>query len=48
MNASAHKQVTKESYQIKGTFVTAYNDGTRITVQEALMITKDEWEAPIQ
>ena len=48
MNASGHRQVAKNDYNIKGPFVTAYNDGSRITVQEALMITKDEWEAPIQ
>lgn len=48
MSASAHRKITKENYKINGTFVTAYNSGSRITVQEALMITKDEWESPIQ
>lgn len=46
MGAQAHRDVAKNSYKINGSFVTAYNNGTRITVQEALMITKDEWQAP--
>jgi len=46
MSARAHRDVAKNSYNIKGSFVTAYNNGTRITVQEALMITNDEWKAP--
>ena len=31
------------NYSFRGPFVTAYNDGVRITVQEALMITKQKW-----
>ena len=46
MSARDHRRTAKSNYKINGSFVTAYNDGSRITVQEALMITKDKWIAP--
>ena len=33
----------KANYTFRGPFVVAYNDGTRISVQEALMITNQKW-----
>ena len=41
--ARNHREAVKESYNIKNPFVTAYNNGARITVQEALMISKQTW-----
>lgn len=41
--ARNHRETVKSQNKIKGPFVTAYNNGQRITVQEALMITKDKW-----
>ncbi len=33
----------RKNFELPGPFVTAYNHGERITVQEALMITDQEW-----
>ena len=43
VGAREHREDIRNNKKIKGPFVTAYNNGTRITVQEALMITKDKW-----
>lgn len=42
-NARNHRENVKAQKKITGPFVTAYTNGKRITVQEALMITKDQW-----
>lgn len=42
--ARNHRETVKNQNNIVGPFVTAYNKGgTRITVQEALMISKQDW-----
>ena len=41
--ARNHREQVKAQNKIKGPFVTAYNAGNRITVQEALMITNQKW-----
>ena len=41
--ARERRSVVTAGYELPGPFVSAYNDGTRITVQEALMITNQQW-----
>jgi hypothetical protein len=41
--ARDHRERLKSDNKIKSAFVVAYNNGTRITVQEALMISKQKW-----
>lgn len=42
-DARNHRESVRETNKITGPFVTAYNGGARITVQEALMISKQQW-----
>ena len=39
----ARVKITNQSDKLPGPFVTAYNDGERITVQEAILISKQMW-----
>lgn len=41
--ARDERERLKSNYNLPGPFVTAYNNGERITVQEALLITKQQW-----
>lgn len=42
-DARDYREDVRRNYNIVGPFVTAYNDGTRITVQEALMMSNQRW-----
>ena len=41
--ARDRREEIKAGYEFRGPFVTAYNAGERITVQEALLISKQKW-----
>ncbi len=42
-SARNDRERISKSYTFDGPFVTAYNNGERITVQEALMVTQQQW-----
>lgn len=42
-SARDRRNVVTDGYSLPGPFVTAYNSGERITVQEALMIANQKW-----
>ena len=41
--ARNHRETVRANNNIVGPFVTAYNDGARITVQQALMLSQQKW-----
>ena len=43
INARDRRENINRLYKFRGPFVTAYNAGERITVQEALLISKQKW-----
>lgn len=43
VDARNRREIIKSDYDFNGPFVTAYNSGERITVQEALLISKQKW-----
>lgn len=43
VEARNKREEIRTAYKFRGPFVTAYNSGERITVQEALLISKQKW-----